>query len=57
MLKQVDIPEGSCNPVEHLCWSRVLAEQMIPWTVYTGAVHDVEETCAKKHFYKSSSLL
>ncbi|KAK4822884.1 hypothetical protein QYF61_021103 [Mycteria americana] len=29
--EQVDVPEGGCDPVGNLCWSRLLAEPVDPW--------------------------
>ena len=29
--EQVDVPEGGCDPVESLCWSRLLAGPVALW--------------------------
>ena len=30
-LEQVDVPEGSCDPMESPCWSRLLSAAVAPW--------------------------
>ncbi|GAB0179503.1 AN1-type zinc finger protein 5-like [Grus japonensis] len=32
MLDQVEAPEGGYDPVESLCWSKLLAGLVDPWT-------------------------
>ena len=42
--QQVDVPEGSCDPMESLRWSRLLAAPVAPWRgAHTGAEEEHEE--------------
>ena len=43
-LEQVDVPEGSCDPMESPCWSRLLSAAVAPWEgPHTGAEEEHEE--------------
>ena len=52
-LKQVDVPEGGCDPVRSPCWSRLLAGVVAPWSRFAGRTCDpVGDPCWSSLFLK-----
>ncbi|GAB0182501.1 hypothetical protein GRJ2_000715400 [Grus japonensis] len=40
MPEQVDAPKGGCDPMGSLCWSRLLAGPVAPWSRFAGRTRD-----------------